>query len=245
VEPPRDLPAPRDIIQRSIDAMGGRKAFELIRSAHTLAEVVSPLGQMTLDMSWMAPNKVLVKQISADSGGGIMGSDGMVTWVKGTMGYEIQPNEQAKQIQQQASPFLLVHRIESEHVELKTLDLVRFDGRNCYKIFGKDREGIESAYFFDTEEYLLRGGEMAMPSPVGEQTQTNYFREWKQDGGIRYFTRMDVEQAKMTIKLTITQVKFNTLDESVFALPPEVEGMLKDREPATAPATRPGNRGSG
>jgi hypothetical protein len=247
--PPRDLPAAKTVIERSIDAMGGRAAFDALKSVATKAEVSGPMAQMSLEMNWMAPNLILVKQAAENSGVGTsIGSDGMVTWAKGPLDCQILPNDQAKQIQQQASMFLLVHRIESEHDELKTIDQVKFGEHDCFKIHGKDRDGIESDFYFDTKEYLIRGGETTMPSQMGEMTQIVRFSEWKQDAGIKYFTRLDIEQMGMSITLTMTEVKFNTLDASLFALPDEVKAMLKDREtspPATAPATSPSPQAPG
>ncbi len=238
-EPAKNLPSAKDIVWRSIEAMGGREAFDAVKSAATKAEVVGPMGQMTLEMNWMAPNMILVRQTSGDSGGGTsIGSDGTVTWAKGPMDVQILPNEQGKQIQQQASMFLLVQRIESEQKELKTVDQVKFADHDCYRIYGKDNDGIESMFFFDVKDHLIRGGETTMPSPMGEMTQTVRFGEWKEDAGIKYFTKLDIEQTGMSITLTITEVKFNTLNEAMFALPEEVKAMLKERE-AAPPTTHP------
>jgi hypothetical protein len=246
-----DLPLPKDIIEQSLHAMGGRDAFHGMTSSFAKAQLQSSRGLVQLEMSWMRPNLILVKQLENATTTATIGFNGEVAWAHDSKGYQILPSEQATLLQREASMFRIVPRMETDLKDLKTIDQVQFAGSNCYKVSGIDFEGAEHFTFFDVADHLVRGAEVVA---VGQPTLLSRFSEWKEDQGIKYFSKVDIEQTGSdTINITFTEVKFNTLDESVFALPPEVQAMLKDRQapttgpdqPTTAPATLPESREGG
>ena len=145
--------------------------------------------------------------------------------------------------------FRMVLHMRDDAKELKTVDQVKFNDADCYKVSAVDKEDHEQFAYFDVKDHLIRGIEATQDSPMGQVTSTVKFSEWKQDAGIKYFTKVDIEQMGMTMTLTFDEVKFNTLEPSVFELPDEVRKMLKDQEapptttnpatPTTKPTTRP------
>lgn len=228
--------------------MGGDKAFDEIKSSIIKATMSTPMGDLALDMNWMKPAMVFIKQ-SMPGMDSTMGSDGSVSWVKGPMGYQILEPEQARQMQDQSNMFRMVIRMRDESKELKTVDQTKFGDTDCYKISATDKDGVEQFAFFDVKDSLIRGIEAAQETQMGSVTSTIKFGEWKEAAGIKYFTKIDIDQMGMTMTLTFNEVTFNTLEASAFALPDEVKAMLKEKEaggttpaPTTAPATPEGEK---
>ncbi len=216
--------------------MGGEKAFDAIQSSMIKATMSTPMGDLSLDMNWMKPTMVFIKQ-SMPGMDSTMGSDGSVSWVKGPTGFQILEPDQARQMQDQSNMFRMVLRMRDESKELKTVDQIKFGDSDCYKVSATDKDGVEQFAFFDVKEGLIRGIEASQETQMGPVTSTIKFAEWKEDAGIKYFTKIDIDQMGMTMTLTFNEVKFNTLEASAFALPDEVKAMLKGAEsPDTKPA---------
>lgn len=236
-----DLPAGKEILNQCIEAMGGEAAFDAVASSMVKATMATPMGDLALDMSWMKPNMVLIQQTmpGMDS---TMGSDGSVSWVKSAMGYKILEPDEAKQMQEQANMFRMVIRLRDDSKELKTVDQTKFSESDCYKVSVTDSDGVVQFAFFDVKDHLLRGIESTQDTQMGQMTSTIKFGEWKEDAGLKFFTKIDIEQMGMNMTLSFNEVKFNTLEAATFALPDEVKAMLKGDAggATTAPATAPG-----
>ena len=234
--PRTDLPAAKDIIAKCIDAMGGEKAFDEMKSSMVKATFTNPMGEAKIEMYWMKPNMVFIKQ-AMQGMESTMGSDGTVSWMKNPMGAQILDPDAAKELQDQSNMFRMVIRMRDDATELKTVDQLMFNEMDCYKVSATDKKGQEQFAFFDVKEHLIRGLET---NEAGQGPAIVKFTEWKEDAGIKYFTKVEIEQMGMSMPLTFDEVKFNTLDESTFALPDDIKAMIKEGEgAATKPATTP------
>jgi hypothetical protein len=132
---------------------------------------------------------------------------------------------------------LMVLRMRDDAKSLTTVDQVKFGAFDCYKVSVIDNKDQEQFVLFDVKDDLIRGMETNV---AGQGPAIVRFSEWKEAIGIKYFTKVEIEQMGMTMPLTFDEVKFNTLDASTFALPDEIKQMIKDRDtPATQPSTTP------
>ena len=233
--PRTDLPAAKDILNKCIEAMGGEKAFDEMKSSVIKATFTNPMGEAKIEMYWMKPNKVFIKQ-AMQGMESTMGSDGTVSWMRTPMDTTILDPEQAKDLQDQSNMFRMVIRIRDDATELATVDQVKFNEFDCYKIRATDKNGQAQFALFDVKDHLIRGLET---DEAGQGPATVKFSEWKEDAGIKYFTKVEIERMGMAMPLVFDEVKFNTLDETTFALPDDIKAMLKDKDDGAAskPAT--------
>lgn len=240
--PRTDLPAAKDILNKSIEAMGGEKAFDELKSSLIKATFSNPMGEAKIEMYWMKPNKVFIKQ-SMQGMESTMGSDGSVSWMRTPMDTTILDPDQARDLQDQSNMFRMVIRMRDDATELATVDQVKFNEFDCYKVRATDRKGQAQFALFDVKDHLIRGLETDEP---GQGPAIVKFSEWKEDTGIKYFTKVEIERMGMSMPLVFDEVKFNSLDATTFALPDDIKALLKEKEDGagTQPATTaPGGPG--
>ena len=211
------------------------RTFDEMKSSVIKATFTNPMGEAKIEMYWMKPNKVFIKQ-AMQGMESTMGSDGTVSWMRTPMDTTILDPEQAKDLQDQSNMFRMVIRIRDDATELATVDQVKFNEFDCYKIRATDKNGQAQFALFDVKDHLIRGLET---DEAGQGPATVKFSEWKEDAGIKYFTKVEIERMGMAMPLTFDEVKFNTLDETTFALPDDIKAMLKDKDDGAAskPAT--------
>jgi hypothetical protein len=233
-----ELPEAKEVLTQCIDAMGGIKVFEDMTSTMAKCTIANPqMGEAKLELYWMKPNKVFIKQ-SMTGMESTMGSDGVVAWMKTPLGPQILDAEAARELREEANMFRMVVHFRNDMKEAKTLERVQFAGSECFKLsLTDDRDEVAIAYF-DVTDHLIKGVEQ---TEAGAPSATTYrFSEWKEDAGIKYFTRVEIEQMGQTLPLVFDEVKFNSVDEAIFVLPEEIQAMLKERDaPSSAPAVPP------
>lgn len=246
--PAKDLPAPKDIIDACIEAMGGKKKFEAIQSTMIKATMSSPMiGEMGMELYSAKPGKFLIKQKLPQNMGEIsIGSDGKVGWMNNPMqgGVKLLDDNQSKKMEQQSTLYRIVLNMAEDCKDLQTIDRTDFNGESCYKLKMINEEGSEQFAYFSVDKKLIRAVQINQEGPMGPATTTVKFEDWKAKDDLNIFTKMNIEQGGMEMTLTFDEVEFNKADPAVFALPDEVKALIEKKEnppagtqPGTGPAT--------
>jgi hypothetical protein len=241
--PPKDLPAAADVIAAAIDAMGGKEAIAKIESTRVKMLMVTPMGDLNMDMYSAKPAKFLVKQSMAGMGETTVGSDGTTGWMHNPMmgGHRLLEPDQAEQMETQANIFSLVLNLEEQYPTIETVDRVQFGGEEANKLRLVDKNLDERFALFSVKDKLMLGVEMTEDGPMGEQKVALSLGEWKQFDAVKLFTRLSFDQMGMPMEMNLTEVEFNKVEPSTFDLPAEVQELVKARDaaPASAPSPAP------
>ena len=248
----KDLPKAEEIVKAALEAMGGKKAFDDIKSTSIKATMSTPMGDMTLDMKSAVPARFLLLQSFPGMGEMSIGSDGKVGWMNNPMagGLQLLEGEQLEQMRKQSNMYLIVFNLQEDFKELETVDRIQFNGQDCYKVkMTPKEEGRPTQFgFFSSDSKLMQGMEITQDGPMGQQmTSTISFAEWKPIEKLHLFTKMNIEQAGMQVGMTFTEVEFNKVDPAAFEPPAEVKELLSKKageSPATqtAPSSGPASR---
>jgi hypothetical protein len=246
-EPPKDLPRAIDLVNASMEALGGKDKFDAIETMAIVGHMASPMGEIKMDMKSSKSGSFILNQSMAGMGETSMGSNGTIGWMHNPMtGYELLPEEQAKQVKRQSNMYRMLFNIMDEFKTIETIDKVDFVGTESYKIRMTPRnEGDpEQMGFFGVEDKIFRGFEIKQDGgPMGEVTVTVQLLDWKTINDIKVFNKMTIDQMGMTMDMVFTEVEFNNVDPAVFALPEEVKTLVAElSSPAvspTAPSTTP------
>ncbi|HVL67845.1 MAG TPA: hypothetical protein VM364_11330 [Vicinamibacterales bacterium] len=223
------LPSAESVIERHIEAIGGRKALEARKSARIVGTLSVPANGMTgtLEMYAARPNKVLVKQSLAGVGEILEGFDGTHAWSINPMtGPMLATGEELAQRAQDAD-FDAALNVASRYTSLKTLEKTTFDGRECYKVALTRKDGTEDIEFYDAATGLKAGSINTRKSPMGSVTVTTTLKDYKKTGDI--LQPMTLRQSLQGIEMvtTFTSVEFDTVDPSVFELPAPIKALVK------------------
>ncbi len=227
--PPEKLPTARSIIDRYIQAIGGRKAILAHTSSHATGTMTVPGSGMTgtLDIYGAKPNKTLVKINIGGIGEVMEGFDGKIGWSMSPMtGPRLTEGKELEEKIFDADFYSDLHD-EGRYVSMTTVDKALFDGRPCYKVSLIRKSGAEDFDFYEVETGLKAGAIGTRESQMGPMNVTYVHTDYKKFGGLLVPTTM--KQSAMGVQqfLTLTAVEFDSVDPSVFELPAPIKALLK------------------
>lgn len=239
---PADLPSAKEILDKSVAAMGGTDALAKIESSSAKVTAEIPgMGEMKMDLASTRDGKFLIKQIMPNNMGEFtVASDGTNGWMESpTRPSQLLGSDQVAAMRDQITTMLgpiqpLIIRMEN-YPKMEVLDRVPYEGEESYKLKLTDADGNERLAFFSTATGLMRGTEVTQESPMGQLTTTLNFHEWTDKDGIKVPMKRTMDQMGMSSTMTLTEVAFNTVDPSVFQPSDAIKQMISSRNNPTAP----------
>jgi hypothetical protein len=223
------LPPAQSIIDRHIEAVGGRAALKAHNSANIKGSISIPANGMTgtIEVFAARPNKMLAKTTLAGIGDISEGFDGTVAWSMSPMtGPMLATGEELKQKAFDAS-FDGALGIASRYDAIKTVEKTTFEGRPVYKLALTRKGGGDDIEFYDVQTGLKAGGIMQRTNPMGTISVTSSVSEYKKFGNLLQPTVMKQSTSGVEIVTTFTSIEYDKVDPSVFELPPAIKALVK------------------
>jgi hypothetical protein len=223
------LPSARSIIDRFIDATGGRSAFGKHTSRRAVGRISMPGQGVEGEMELMAARPDLMRVRMSISGVGEIqsGYDGRVGWsvnpLTGPMLLEGKALEQSKA----DADFDAMLHTERLFTTLETVERTTFEGRPAFKIRAVRTSGDEDFEFFDVETGLMLGAMVTRESPMGPVKATHVTTDYKTFGNLKIATRIVQRLMGAEQVITIDSVEFDKVDRSVFVPPPQILALIK------------------
>lgn len=226
------LPSAREVIDRHIEAIGGREAIESHTSLHAegILEVVGQglVGEMELYAA--APDKMLLT-VSFPAVGieNRTGYDGEVGWSIDPMtGERLLQGAELQQLVDDADYYADLHE-PSKFRSMETIEQVEFDGRQAYKVaLVYEESGREVFEYFEVESGRLIGGEGVQVSIMGSMNVIMVLREYQQFDDLMAPTLMEQDVGGLqTIRITIQTIELDNVDPAVFDLPPAIQALIR------------------
>jgi hypothetical protein len=227
---PAQLPSARAVLDKHLNAIGGRQAVLSHKSTHTTGTLSMPAAGVTgaVDIYGAAkPNRTLLKVTLGGVGEVLEGFDG-------THGWSISPMTgpmllEGKQLEEKRfdSEFHSELRTEDRYVSLTTLEQVDFEGRACYKIRLVRKTGGEDIEFYDVASGLKAGSITTRETQMGTVTGTTIETDYKKFGNLLQPTTVRSQVGGLQQVITITAVDYDNVPASIFELPPGIKALLK------------------
>jgi len=223
------LPSGREVIDRFIEAIGGADAIKAQGGRHMMGSFAIPAQGIggSLDVYAQPPNKMLVK-VSLQGIGEIMtGYDGTTAWALNPMiGPQVLDSTQLRQLQQQADFYSSLYP-DTQIAALETVGTETFEGAACYNVKVTTTWGETYNEFFSTETGLQMGSRRKQESPMGAVEIVAVSSDWRVVEGMKVPFKsvqrtMGIEQI-----ITVDSVSVVSVPDSMFALPPEIQALLK------------------
>jgi hypothetical protein len=222
------------ILERYLEVTGGKAAYDKVKS-------VSMLGTMEIKGQGV---KGEMRMFRKDGGKyytvvdlpGIGkqedGSDGTTVWDKTVLGPRLKTGVE-KFLATCAAGALSEYgrgplEKDSCYSKSELLGEESFEGRAVYKLLMTPKEGKPEEQYFDKETGLLVKTRMIMPSPMGEVPIVAIVNEYRVIEGIKTPVKLTNEMGAVSMVMHFTSVKFNApVPETMFALPPEIQALVK------------------
>jgi len=225
-EPP--LPTSREVIARSIAALGGEKAFKAVRSFHAVGKMVITGPGISADFELFAarPARVVYRLNIAGIGKVENGFDGKVGWsVNPVSGPELLKDKQLQETSEDAwfdSPLHTADRIRS----MEVVGRVEFDGHQTYKLKVEFPSGNQQFEYYDVTSGLQAGSEGSKTLPQGVVPTTSFMRDYKKFGALMQPTTIVQRALGLDQIVTIASFDYDKVPDSVFDIPAEVKPLL-------------------
>ena len=220
------LPTPREIIDRFIEATGGKEAYRKhkFRTARGAFEMpaMGMKGPMLVKQS--TPNLMLVNISLPGIGEMKQGFNGTVGWSIDPMsGPQLMAGKQLEQMKREADFFNSVDILKN-FKESRTVARTDFNGEMCYQIKLTSEDGVTNAYY-SVESGLAKGSRTVASTPQGDIPTTTMLLEYKDFGGVLVPTRTSVEMLGQQQMIVIEDITFDEIPESEFALPAAIKTL--------------------
>lgn len=223
------LPTPQSILDRHIDAIGGRDVLKKHSSVHVSGTINVPANGIsgTVETYAARPNKNLLKMTLTGIGDTVQGFDGTHAWSIDPMrGPNLATGDELTQRTLDAD-FDATLNAATRYTAMKTLEKTTFDGRECYKLSLTRKDGIEEIEFYDVNTGLKAGSINQRQSAMGKITSTATLREYKKFGDVVQPTVVTQAAMGAEFVMTITSVEYDKVDPAVFDLPAEIKALIK------------------
>lgn len=224
----QELPPARQLVDRYIEAIGGREAIMARTSTHTKGTFAMPAMGLSGDLEVYSadPGKQLTKVNISGIGEIRNGFDGEVAWSMNPMeGPRVMEGMELAQVKDEAAPESTLR--DPKLVEsLETVEKTNMNGQDCYKVRVVWKSGRESFDCYSVETGLIVAIQQKSESPMGTLDITVNMNDYKDFGGIKLPSRIVQQMMGAEQVMTITSVDYDGVDPAVFELPAEIKALV-------------------
>jgi hypothetical protein len=224
-----NLPTARSILDRHVEAIGGRAAILGHKSMFVKGTLSMPSSGLSgaVEVYGAAPNKSLMKLSLGGVGELIEGFDGVHGWglspMTGPMLLE------GKQLEDRRfdSDFHSELRPDMRYSSMTTLEQTEFDGRPCYKVRLVRKSGGEDTEFYDVKTGLQAGKIFGRETEMGTMTSTVTIKEYRKFGNLLQPTSIRQQVGPVEQVITVESVEYDNVPASMFEPPAAIKALIK------------------
>ena len=224
------LPDAREIINRHVQAIGGRAAVLGHKSMHatgTLSVASAGISGPMEIFGAANPDRVIVKTSVPGIGDILEGFDGSHGWSMSPMtGPMLKVGKELSQTKLDAD-FYSELRDPKLYPAVKTVEKTTFDGRPCYKVSLKRIDGVEDFDFYDVATGLRAGSVNTRETPNGVLTMTSIEGNYKKIGKLTQAMLVTQQVMGIEQKITLATVEYDTVAASAFEPPAAIKALIK------------------
>lgn len=240
-----ELPPAQSILDRYVEATGGRAAYEKITTRSSTGKFEMPAmglsGDLRLDQA--APDKFRITINMPGLGLIDSGTNGAIAWSTDMMtGPRLIEGEEREQLMRGAIFNADLHAAEI-YEKLETTAIEAVDGRDCYRVVLTPRTGSPVTSYYDKETGLIVKSNVVQQSNMGEIAAETYFSGWQDVDGVKQAHVITQKIMGMEQRLVFSKIEQNIeIPPDRFEPPEDIKALLAPQpapEPAEAPAEEP------
>lgn len=227
-----DLPAAATILDKYVEATGGKAAYQKHHTeiSKSTMEMAAMGLKATMTSYKEAPDKSYSEVELAGIGKMRDGTDGKVFWsLSSMMGPHVKEGAEKNQA-------VISERMNAEvdwrdlFKDVKTTGVDKVDGKECYKVELTPAEGSPLTQCYDKESFLMVKMNMVTQGPTGEQAVEMYPSDYRKEGDILIPHKIKESGAGQEISITVDSVTFNAeIPKDRFDLPDEIKALVNKK----------------
>ncbi len=229
--PAQELPEARALIERHIEAIGGRAAVMAQTEAVMKGEMAMPAVGISgrLMVASRMPTEQLVVVELPGMGEMRTGVSPELAWsVDPFMGPRLIEGEELKSLLDNTLPGAVLR--DPEYVKsVTTVGMGEFAGQSCFRVKIEWRSGRQSHDCYAEDSGLLIAMQSVETSPMGSMEMLSVMEEFRDFDGVLIPTVMRQTIMGMEQIMTLTDISFETPDPALFELPAPIQTLLEDR----------------
>ncbi len=227
-----ELPKAETILDKSVEATGGKAAYEKIHNEISSGSMAVGGMSGTATIYRAEPDKTYTEFEFQGVGKITQGSNGQIAWSNSAMqGPHVKDGEEK-------DAALLEARFDAEvnwrnsYSKVETVASETVDGKDCYKVVLTPRTGNPITRFYDKKSGLMQKMIMTAKSPMGEMTVELVASDYRKEGDILSPHKLTSHAMGQEIVITIDKIQYNAeIPASRFDLPAEIQALLnKDKK---------------
>jgi len=225
-----DLPKAETILDKFIEATGGKAAYEKNHSMVSTGTIDFVGKGITGQVRayHQAPDKFYSEADIKGIGKVEQGSDGQVTWERSAMqGARIKEGPE-KTFSMQAARFNGDLHWRDIYTKVEVVGAEDVAGKKCYKLELTIGDGVRLTKSYDKDSNLLVKTIVPLKTPMGEFEVEMLAADYRKEGGILTPHKMTQKVIGQEFTVTINEVNYNVeIPKSRFELPEDIKALLK------------------
>lgn len=216
------LPAAKEILDKYVQALGGRAAIEKIqtRSIKSMVELV-PMGvKGTAETYQSAPDKIYNKVTLGGIGDIIDSYDGTTAWtINPLQGNRDKSGDELAQTKL-SSAFYRETNFEKLYPKLEVKGIEKVGDKEAYVVVGTPNGLDAQTFYFDKQSGLLLREDSIVISPEGKMPSKVFLDDYREVDGVKIPHKMRTVLPQFEILVTATEVKTGVkIEDSLFSKP--------------------------
>jgi zinc protease len=210
------------IVEKSIEATGGRKAMEQLSSTYAkgLMEFKAQEMHGIIERYAKAPNKQLTVTNLEGVGETRQGFDGRVAWTQDPTGRVTEVTGTALEDLKRDAAFDAPLKWREQYRKVRLAGEETLEGRKAYVVELTTASGRVSTRYYDAVTFLLLRETAKYDTPQGPVDIRTEFSDYREVDGIKSPFRIKQVMPMAEIVMTITQLKNNIpIEDAIFAKP--------------------------
>lgn len=225
------LPEARSLIERHLEAVGGRKAVLAPASSRATGSFSIPGTGLegSLEILSADPDRLLLRIEIPGLGGVRSGYDGEVGWsIDPASGPRVLEGAELAAMRDQATELAAV-RDPSLIESARTVERTAVEGRECFKVELRWKSGRTTYDCYAPEDGLLVATMSTQESPMGRIEVVTTLDEYRSFGHGRVATRIVQSGMGVRQSLRIDTLEYGSVAPSEFAPPEAIRALLEKR----------------
>jgi hypothetical protein len=228
----QEAPPPAEqVIERYVQAIGGRDRVLGAGSTHTTGTLEIPAAGMTgtIEMKVAGP-QAMVTRVSITGFGeqniGVL--DGVAWSIDPMQGPRLMEGRELAAILETSHPGVALR--DAEHFSSReSIGFSEYNGQRCVEVRFVYNSGREATDCFSVESGLLIGTRTRMESAMGSMETTQEMREHKEFAGITSATHVIQYVSGIEQHTRLATIEYGTVERSAIEMPAQIKALLERR----------------
>lgn len=233
-KPASDLPPGKEVFDKAVEAMGGRKKLDDIKSITykvSMAESMGPGAPESIIVNGLLPDQVHLKGTFAEGETAVMVFNGKHAWSTepGDEEPTLDDPEQIQTMMPLFCPQVMLLGAPKVYKTMETTEKTEFNGKGCYKVKMSDEKGERTAsVFINADNAAVEGIEIVFDAEMGLFGRVTVL-ERKEVDGVHLISKMKMHMpfGDETMELSFSDFTFNKVEKKLFDVPESLKEEIK------------------